>query len=76
MSEPRETVVLLPGATLLPEVLLHRLLENKAAIASMVTIVHYADGTCHACWSHMTREELVMAERQLHHQVDEAVFGD
>lgn len=59
--EPK--LVALPGATLSPQVLLHRTLNKTARIKAVAVIIQWDDNSFSCDWSSMKMSELCMAEK-------------
>lgn len=66
-------LVSLPGATVSPEVLLHRTLNKIKHIKAVVIVIQWDDDTFDPDWSSMKVSELCMAEKVLGMHVEKEI---
>ena len=55
------TIERLPGVKSTPEFFLHKLLESKDQIESIVAVVKWKNGERHTCWTTLSTTELAAA---------------
>jgi hypothetical protein len=75
MSEDYDPpLVHLPGTVLTPEVVLHRTLNKKARIKSLVVVIKWDDDSFDTDHSLQSVSDLAMASRMLDKTVDRIMF--
>lgn len=68
-------IVLMPGARLSPEVLLHRTMGKLDSIKNVVVIIQWVDDTLDVDWSQMKVSEVALASQMLLHTSTKLMLG-
>ena len=74
MNDYEPPLVLLPGAKLTPEVLLHRTLNKKERIKAVVVVIQWDDMSFDVDWSSMELRDLSMGLLTLEAHVQRELF--
>ena len=69
------TLLVLPGTRVSPEVILHRTLNKKEHIRSVVVVVEWLDGSMDIDWSAISTSKMCMAAVLLQHTATNTLLG-